>query len=339
MNRFKILAIAAAAAALAASCVRSESSGLNDANKRYFDAWMQIHHPDAVREGLGVYILDETVGSGASVGKSEDYPYLYITYTSRDLDGNITETTDAAVARQVGSYTDRNYYGPTVKMRLATAMTAGQEMVIAPMRVGGSRTAAIPGWFSTAYRYDKEQDYLNRITGEDCIYTVTIKDVIKDISAWQIDSVTRYITRNYGHPVDSLKYGFYYIRTQEPTDTASFEPGTAVSVNYTGRLLNGKVFDTTDEKTAKDAGMYSASSEYSPLTVNMAEEYESITTSTSSGEGSLVKGFSFCVSRMRTGEKGTCIFISDLGYEANAQGGIPAYSPLLFEVEMVGKKK
>ena len=66
MNKLNILLIAAAAASLCTSCFRSESSGLNDGNKRYFDAWMKINHPDAMREGMGIYILDETAGSGAS---------------------------------------------------------------------------------------------------------------------------------------------------------------------------------------------------------------------------------------------------------------------------------
>ena len=76
MNRLGILVIAAAAA-VCVSCVRSESSGLNDANKRYFDAWMKINHPDAKRDGLGIYILEETAGTGISAGKAEDFVDLF----------------------------------------------------------------------------------------------------------------------------------------------------------------------------------------------------------------------------------------------------------------------
>ena len=70
MNRFGILVIAASAA-LCFSCVRSEQSGINDANKRYFDAWMKINHPDAIRDGLGIYILDETTGKGVKAGNMQ----------------------------------------------------------------------------------------------------------------------------------------------------------------------------------------------------------------------------------------------------------------------------
>lgn len=328
--------MAAVSAALISSCVRSESTGLNDGNKRYFDAWVKINHPDAVRDGLGVYVFDETVGSGQALGKAEDYPYIYIVSTTTDLDGNVTETSDALIAQQVGTYNDRNFYGPTVKYRSSSFLTAGQEMVISPMRVGGTRKAAIPGWLATAYRYDTEKEYLDRITGDDCIYSVKLVDVIKDIAKWQIDSISRYFASNWPEPVDSLKYGFYYVQTQAPTDTAAFPSGSSVYINYTGQLLNGKIFDTTVENIAKDAGLYSSSSEYSPMKVTLKDNYEDITHSTGEGEAGFVDGFSYCISRMRAGEKGFCVFYSELGYKGEGKGAIPAFSPLRFDMEMLG---
>jgi len=331
MNKLNILLTTVAAASICVSCVKSESSGLNDANKRYFDAWMKINHPDAVREGSGIYILDETIGSGASVGDAEDYPYAYITYTSSDLDGNIEETTDADVAKQIGTYDSSNYYGPVVKLRSVTGFTAGQEMVLSPMYIGGTRKAVIPGWFDSVNRYDTEQDYLDKVTGDDCIYTVTVHEVIKDISQWQIDSIATYLERQYSHPVDSVKYGFYYVQTQAPTDTSSFESGAKVYVNYTGSLLNGKVFDTSDANTAKDADIYSSGKTYEPLEVTLNDDYKEM--------DGVIEGLALCVSRMKKGEKGTCVFYSGIGYQGEAKSSIPAFSPLQFEIEMLGTEK
>ena len=338
MNRFGILVIAAAAA-ICFSCVRTEQTGINDANKRYFDAWMKINHPDAVREGLGIYILEETIGQGAKAGNAEDYPYAYISYTSSDLDGTITETTDADVAKQLGTYAGASkYYGPVVRLRNSTAMTAGQDMVIDNMNVGGTRKAVIPGWFNTmTVRADSEEEYLSKVTGTDIVLTLTLHDVFKDLTEWQLDSISRYLSHNYSHPVDSLKYGFYYIQTKAPDDDTPFESDATVYLNYTGMLLNGDIFDTSISEVAKDAGIYSSGGSYSPMKVTLKENYEDITTTTSSGSsGSLVKGFSYCVSLMKAGEKGTCIFYSDLGYEGTAKDKIPAYSPLRFDIEMIG---
>ena len=323
-----------------ASCSKNESTGVNDSNKRFLEAWLKVNHPNAVKDGLGIYILDETPGSGKTAGKPEDYPYAYLEYTSTDLEGNIIESTEASVAKQLGSYADGNYYGPVIRLRNSTAMTAGQEMVLNSMNVGGRRKAVIPGWFNTTnFRYKSEEEYLKNVTGDDIILDVTLLDAISDITAWQLDSIYRYMVHNFKTPVDSLKYGFYYYQLEPPTDTTSFESNDIVYINYTGRLLSGKVFDTTDEKTAKDAGIFSTGSKYEPLKVTRASDYKDYSFTVGSSSAGFVDGFSYCLSRMKTGEKGVCIFYSELGYKGTGKGNIPAFSPLRFEIEMIGKNK
>ena len=341
MNRLSIIIFAASAATLLASCAKNEPTGANDANKRYLEAWVKIHHPSAVKSGLGIYILDEKTGTGKEAGDPSDYPYALVSYTATDLDGNIKESTEESVAKQLGTYDPaNNHYGPVVRLRNSTAMTAGQEMVLNTMRVGGIRKAVIPGWFSTnTVRYSTEDDYLKNVTGEDSILSVELHEVISDIDQWQIDSMSRYMLRTFHAVPDSLKYGFYYFQVVPPVDTTGFANSATVYINYTGRLLNGEVFDSTSEKIAKDAGIYSTSGNYSPMAVNMADEYSDITFNTGSGTASFVDGFSYCLSRMRTGERGICIFYSGLGYQGSGQGMIPAFSPLRFEIEMIGTEQ
>ena len=338
MKKIILTASAAASLLLCASCAKVVTSGPNDANKRYFDSWIKIYHPDAQKDGLGVYIIEDKAGTGKAVGDADTYPYVYVSYTTTDLEGNISATTDASVAQQVGTYSAANYYGPQILMRTSTAMSAGLEMVVDPMKVGGTRKAVIPGWLNTtSQRFDSEKDYLDNVTGTDVIYTITVQDVISDIEKWQIDSIERYISHNFAEKVDSLKYGFYYIQTQEPTDTASFSSSATVYINYTGKRLDGAVFDTTLEKVAKDGGIYSDSKTYSTSKVTLADEYTDISMDINGSSSSLINGFSYCISQMKAGEKGICLFISSWGYGGTASGNsIPAYSPLRFEIEMLG---
>ena len=42
------------AAMLLAGCAKTVVPGPNEANKRYFDAWMHINHPSAEPTGLGI---------------------------------------------------------------------------------------------------------------------------------------------------------------------------------------------------------------------------------------------------------------------------------------------
>ena len=340
MNRLNIMLCAAIAATLCASCAKIDSTGKNDANKRYLEAWLKINHPEAVKNASGIYLLSDKEGKGREAGSTDDFPFAYFSYTITDLDGNIKETTEADVAKQLGTYSPSNYYGPIVKLRNSTALTAGQEMVINSMRVGGTRKAVIPGWFNTTQaRYESEEEYITNITGDDSVISLTLHNVIPDITAWQIDSMAWYMIHTFKTLPDSLKYGFYYIQTQAPTDTTTLEAGTTVYVDYTGMTLNGHVFDTSDANTAKDAGIYDSSRDFSPMKVNLASEYTDITFSSGSSNSSLIDGFAYCISLMKTGEKGTCIFYSDLGYQTTASNSIPAYSPLRFDVEMHGTKE
>lgn len=331
MKHSIIIASAVLAALLSQSCAKSPELGTNDANKKYLDSWILINHPDAQRDAQGIFILDDEPGQGRAIGSAEDYPFAYVSYTKTDLEGNILETTEEKVAQQIGTYSEGNYYGPKVVVRLMGSMTAGMERLLDGMHVGGTRTAMVPGWFDTSTkRFAKEEDYMEYVTGSDYIYKLTLHDSYKNMGDIQIDSIENYLRKNFKAQPDSVMFGYYYIQLTPPTDTTTISKSTTVYVNYTGRLLNDQVFDTTDDKTAKDAGIYSRSKTYEPYGVELAEDYTEMDT---------VKGFSYCVSNMKAGEKGICIFYSDLGYSSSAQASIPAFSPLRFDIEMIGTEK
>ena len=112
---------------------------------------------------------------------------------------------------------------------------------------------------------------------------------------------------------------------------------TTIYINYTGRLLNGRVFDTTVADTAKMYGIYSSSKTYSPISVQYNhDDYTGITIT--SNKTSVIDGFSYMLWRMGPFEEGTGIFLSKLGYASSGSGSaIPAYSPLRFDIEVVEK--
>lgn len=87
---------------------KAVTEGPNEANKRYFDAWMELNHPDVKPTGIGIYILEEEAGNGAEVKKDN---YVYVDYTITDLQGNITSYTRKETAEQLGEYSKADYYG------------------------------------------------------------------------------------------------------------------------------------------------------------------------------------------------------------------------------------
>ncbi|MEY3565435.1 MAG: hypothetical protein RJA23_1605 [Bacteroidota bacterium] len=129
--------------------------------------------------------------------------------------------------------------------------------------------------------------------------------------------------KEYSEPIE----GFYmYWQVSTKPERNSLLRGDTVSVNYVGKTLNKKIFDTSVEQVARDNGIFSAGRKYQPLRYAV-------------GYGFTITGFEFAISMMHPGEKATVIFPSRLGYGTQSSGSIPANSPLIFELDLVQVKK
>lgn len=332
---FTYLALALAAA----GCAKAVIEGPNDANQRYFNAWLEINYPDVKPVGLGIYVLEEEEGKGLVIEKDN---YVYVRYTATDLEGNIISYTDEETAKQMGEYNPADYYGPKVITTFENTIQAGIREAIVGMKVGGRKKVIIPSWLMTYNDYDTPEEYIeNTSSGSAAIYDITITDVARDINKYEVLQMAQYFSDNYDTfgvfgSADSLKghYGCYYKQLKAPVDTTSFPSDTTIYINYTGKLLNGQVFDTTNERIAKDNNIYSASRVYEPVSIKWAEKYDGITMGSSSS--SVIGGFALTLWQMRAFEKGIGVFYSPLGYSFNGSGStIPPYAPLVFEIEIV----
>lgn len=115
--------------------------------------------------------------------------------------------------------------------------------------------------------------------------------------------------------------GVYYIKTKEG-DGELPKNGQELSVNYVGRLLNGMLFDTSIETVAKSENAVQPGRKYAPLTFTL-------------GKRQMIPGFETAAAHMKPGEQGTVVIPFALGYGERAIGNIPAYSTLVFDIEIV----
>ena len=342
-----VLFILIAACCLSA-CAHKHTSQSTEATKRYFDAWVHVQkqdHPEYLwkQTALGSWILEEKQGSGQAVGEFQDSLYLLVNYTNYDLDGTITATTSAIVSQQIGTYDETAYYGPGIWY--AKGIYAGFEDVIKDMKPGGRRKFVMPGWLRTYDRYDSIDGYLNQEDdkmGATAIFDIELRDYFPHIMDWAADSVGRYLAANYSarYGADpaaaaadtSGAYGFWYIQEKAPADTVTLKD-TTVYINYIGRLLNGRVFDTTIRDTAIVYGL-DRDKDYAPVAINYGTTWSDVTMG--SDQSKVVPGFARTLFGRKSHEKGTGIFIFSLGYGHSGSGSkIPAYAPLRFDIELV----
>ena len=344
-NLYKYIFLAAAAI-IPASCARIISEGVNEAEQRYFNAWLKVNGiSESQKAGRGIYILEKTeTASGTTVGADG---YAIVEYTTTDLEGNITDYTDMEQAKQLGTYSPGSYYGPKVWTTTAETIRAGLYDGIAGMKIGERRRFIVPSWLMSYKNLATEAEYLAVSSDNSTtIFDVTVKDFTKDINQWQFSKILQTINNKdfydgafNGTNIEDttgVAYGMFYKTLEGIEEEKAFEEDTTIYINYTGKLLNGLIFDTNVERIAKDNHVYSASRTYGPTAVQWGEDWSDINLDGSE----VIGGFSrtlWQMAKLRKGSKGVGIFYSELGYGYSGSSNIPGYAPLIFEIEFVDK--
>ncbi len=115
------------------------------------------------------------------------------------------------------------------------------------------------------------------------------------------------------------KSGLYVI-VNKKGDGPKVAAGKKVSVNYTGRLLDGTLFDTSREADAREANKVQEGREYGPMTYTV-------------GSQPMIKGWEEGIMGQTAGSDITLVMPSELAYGARGAGkDILPYSPLVFNL-------
>ena len=131
-------------------------------------------------------------------------------------------------------------------------------------------------------------------------------------------TLAEYITKN-NITAKPTKSGLYII-VNKKGDGPKVATGKKVSVNYTGRLLDGTLFDTSREADAREAKKYQEGREYGPMTYTV-------------GSQPMIKGWEEGIMGQPAGSDITLVMPSELAYGARGAGrDILPYSPLVFNL-------
>ncbi|WP_423148585.1 FKBP-type peptidyl-prolyl cis-trans isomerase [Rubrolithibacter danxiaensis] len=133
--------------------------------------------------------------------------------------------------------------------------------------------------------------------------------------------ISKYVSSKNLKPATTTS-GLSYV-IQEKGNGPKANPGDTVVLNYTGMLLNEKVFDTSILDIAKKKGTFNPQRPYEPMKVP-------------AGVSSTIPGFDEALLLFPKGTKATIILPSKLAYGEQGSGPmIPPYAPLIFDIEIV----
>ncbi|WP_075557242.1 FKBP-type peptidyl-prolyl cis-trans isomerase [Parabacteroides timonensis] len=108
--------------------------------------------------------------------------------------------------------------------------------------------------------------------------------------------------------VVKLPGGVLYKVVEQGTGTVSPQPSSVVSVHYRGTLIDGREFDNSRQRNCPEA-----------FRLNQ-----------------VIDGWQQALQQMHVGDKWIIYIPYTLGYGNRPSGPIPAFSTLIFEVELLG---
>lgn len=135
------------------------------------------------------------------------------------------------------------------------------------------------------------------------------------------EEIAAYVKDN-GITAKPNENGLYVIVKKKGTG-AKVAAGRTVAVDYSGRLLDGTLFDSSVESVAKEGGIYQQGRIYEPLSYVV-------------GQMGLIRGWEDGIMGQPAGSELQLIIPSALGYGPQGAGQmIPPYSALVFDINIV----
>lgn len=164
--------------------------------------------------------------------------------------------------------------------------------------------------------------FVDLLTEEGYFEMMTKKQEERTTKQLEIDAeiLDNYLAEN-NINAQTTEKGLRYIITKEGSGPKP-ERGQIVEVAYTGKLLDGEVFDTSYEALAKELNIYDPRREYKPYSFGLEV-------------GSVIQGWHVGIALLNEGAKATLYIPSSLGYRDQGSGKIKPNSILVFDVELV----
>ncbi len=331
MFRYRLLLLALSIFTVLAlvSCAKEVGETNEEIQARVLESWINVRHPSSEKTSSGLYIIDFSEGTGRKV---TDSSYVFVKYTVKELSGNILATNDQAVSEQLGQFSYSRHYGYNIWRVDQEALYTGVEETLKRMKVGGRATVAFTPALATLsvslYSLFSSLDGTVPL-----IFELELIDCVDDVYTDFEEPMLRLYSEKYYGGVDTTKRGFYFVKIKEVPVADSIPTEAQIKIRYIGHMLDGIVFDTNIQDTAKRYRIYESKKTYDAMDITFKDNVEDFKKA-----NSIIEGFADAIMRMRYGEKAVAFFWSQAGYGASGSSpSIPEYTPLCFEIEVKEK--
>jgi len=244
------------------------------------------------KDTSGYYFKIINLGTGSQL----TYPdYVYYLQTLKDLNGNTLKLQGEQTPTIENGAFSANYLG-------YVSPTGFRENMI-KLHKGGAIRAIIPSYLA----YGKD-GYGSQVAGNTILdATFTVPNVAYRVALGD-SIITKYKSTI---PLSFIRdsTGVYYSIINPGTGATDVTVNSTIKVAYTGKLFDGKVFDSAKSSSPLESPLYG-----------------------------LISGWQYTIPKIKAGGKIRILIPSYLGYGSTPQGTIPANAPLDFEIDLISSK-
>lgn len=341
------------------ACSKYEEPDMDEQRRLAFEAWMELYGEGAVKQESGIYMKQLKGSTNPAALTPKNFNWVLINYTARELtNGNVFLTRYADIADHQGSFFNYTNYTPQyipfvpnseMYYRATVATPNGFYLALSQMKEGDIYRVFVPEQYG--YRQGlstNSSGFSGQFSLEarlPFVMDIELVKVISDPQQFEAEQVHNFAVFNMNLNLnDTLKKEFYFVSTRSNPTGNVIGKDSSITYYYTGRFLDGFVFDTNEEDTLRKYDRY----QYSGLRSNIGQNTHTVGKTSELAKDDLSKILDTAFYHMKYGETARVIMTSRNAFDSTGrfpyamttatQGTIvQPFTPVIYDIEIAPK--
>lgn len=274
-------------------CKKDNSQELLDQEMRILKQYLAENNITQEPRSSGLYYI--VIEEGTGIQASSNY-FVDFNYTTELVSGTVVATSHEDVAKDNDLFSESKLYGP-IRSKIGYTGVPGVDEGLTFMFEKGISKLIVPSTINGVYPSNFTTN----------IYTIELVNTFDDPEKFQTNQIILYMQEQGIDSVFVTESGLHFIN-QGDGQGEFIKNGDIVDLWYTGRFLDGRVFDSNLGETV--------------MTVDMPA-------------AGYIEAWDEGLKLMKNGSKARLIVPYELAYGTAGRGPIPPYMTLVFDIEIV----